>query len=120
MTLHNVCTDMACAAASGYFTMTGRYGKGVLAAWTGPNPSSSFPVAPHTACCCRQVPVGRDMRVSAAAVARALTRNTVLVVASSPCFPHGVIDDVAGIAQVSSRLCLWVSRETSPCALLGM
>jgi hypothetical protein len=38
--------------------------------------------------------------VSAAAVARAITRNTVLVVASSPCFPHGVIDDVSGIAKV--------------------
>jgi sphinganine-1-phosphate aldolase len=49
---------------------------------------------------CAQVPVGRDYRVSAAAVARALTRNTVLVVASSPCYPHGVIDDVAGIARV--------------------
>ena len=47
--------------------------------------------------------MGKDMRVTAAAVARALTRNTVLVVASSPCFPHGVIDDVEGIAQVSSR-----------------
>ncbi|CAK0780190.1 hypothetical protein CVIRNUC_004963 [Coccomyxa viridis] len=49
------------------------------------------------------VPVGKDMRVTAAAVARALTRNTVLVVASSPCFPHGVIDDVEGIAQVASK-----------------
>lgn len=38
--------------------------------------------------------------MSAAAVARAITRNTVLVVASSPCFPHGVIDDVTGIAKV--------------------
>ena len=50
-----------------------------------------------------QVPVGRDFRVSAAAVARAVTRNTVLVVASSPCYPHGVIDDVAGIARVRAQ-----------------
>ena len=62
------------------------------------------PVTFLTACCCLQVPVGKDMRVTAAAVARALTRNTVLVVASSPCFPHGVIDDVEGIAQVSNHL----------------
>ena len=47
-----------------------------------------------------QVPVGKDFRVAAASVARAITRNTVLVVASSPCFPHGVIDDVEGIAKV--------------------
>ncbi|CAL5221739.1 g3989 [Coccomyxa viridis] len=49
------------------------------------------------------VPVGKDFRVSAASVARAITRNTVLVVASSPCFPHGVIDDVEGIAKVASK-----------------
>ena len=46
--------------------------------------------------------MGADFRVSAAAVARAVTRNTVLVVASSPCFPHGVVDDVAGIARVGA------------------
>lgn len=43
--------------------------------------------------------MGRDFRLVAAAVRRALTRNTALVVASAPCFPHGVIDDVVGIAQ---------------------
>ena len=47
-----------------------------------------------------QVPVGRDFRLTAAAVRRALTHNTALVVASTPCFPHGVIDDVVGIAEV--------------------
>lgn len=46
------------------------------------------------------MPVGKDFRVTAASVGRAITRNTVLVVASSPCFPHGVIDDVEGIAKV--------------------
>ncbi|EIE26884.1 PLP-dependent transferase [Coccomyxa subellipsoidea C-169] len=50
-----------------------------------------------------KVPVGNDYRVSAAAVARAMTRNTVLVVASSPCFPHGVIDDVSGIAALARK-----------------
>ena len=45
--------------------------------------------------------MGKDFRVAAGSVARAITRNTVLVVASSPCFPHGVIDDVEGIARVS-------------------
>lgn len=49
--------------------------------------------------------MGNDYRVSAAAVARAMTRNTVLVVASSPCFPHGVIDDVSGISAVRPVPC---------------
>ena len=47
-----------------------------------------------------QLRVGRDYRLSAEAVRRAITRNTVLVVASAPGFPHGVIDHVADIAAV--------------------
>jgi hypothetical protein len=59
--------------------------------------------------------VGRDFRVSAAAVRRALTRNTALVVASAPCFPHGVMDDVAGIAE--ARLQAPALREQRRSAL---
>lgn len=47
-----------------------------------------------------RLPVGPDYRLSAAAVARAVGRNTVLVVASAPGFPHGVVDHVEAIAQV--------------------
>lgn len=47
-----------------------------------------------------RVPVGRDYRLSGAAVARAIGRNTVLVVASAPGFPHGVVDHVEDIAKV--------------------
>lgn len=50
-----------------------------------------------------RLPVGPDYRLSARAVARAITKNTVLVVASAPGFPHGVVDDVAGIAAVAQR-----------------
>ena len=50
--------------------------------------------------------MGRDFRLAAAAVRRALTRNTALVVASAPCFPHGVIDDVVGIAQARCSVAL--------------
>ena len=56
--------------------------------------------------------MGRDFRLAAAAVRRALTRNTALVVASAPCFPHGVIDDVVGIAEARCSVALL----TSPCA----
>lgn len=47
-----------------------------------------------------RVRVGRDWRLSAQAVRRVVTRNTVLVVASAPGFPHGVVDHVTAIAQV--------------------
>lgn len=63
--------------------------------------------------------MGRDYRVSAAAVARAITRNTVLVVASSPCFPHGVIDDVASIAKVGHAHALAFSGTVMSCAAVN-
>lgn len=50
-----------------------------------------------------RLPVGRDYRLSASAVRRAITPNTVLVVASAPGFPHGVVDHVEGIAKVARR-----------------
>eukprot|EP00877_Chromochloris_zofingiensis_P001217 jgi/Chrzof1/11096/Cz05g23150.t1 len=49
------------------------------------------------------VPLGNDYRLNGKAVARRITGNTILVVASAPGFPHGVIDDVRGIAAAASR-----------------
>ena len=46
--------------------------------------------------------MGPDFRLSAAAVRRALSPNTVLVVASAVGFPHGVMDHVEDIAAVRS------------------
>ena len=48
-----------------------------------------------------RLPVGPDYRLSGKAVAKAVGRNTVLVVASSPGFPHGVMDHVEEIAEVT-------------------
>lgn len=42
-------------------------------------------------------------RLTASDVRRHLTRNTVLVVASAPSFPHGIVDDVEGIAREISK-----------------
>ncbi|KAG2454973.1 hypothetical protein HYH02_000799 [Chlamydomonas schloesseri] len=49
------------------------------------------------------VPVGPDFRLRAADVRRRLNANTVLVVASAPGFPHGLVDDVKGIAGLAAR-----------------
>lgn len=43
------------------------------------------------------------LRLRASDVARAVTRNTVVVVASAPGYPHGVMDDVEGIAEVTPK-----------------
>lgn len=49
------------------------------------------------------VAVGADYRLSGKAVRKAVTRNTILVIASAPGFPHGVVDHIEDIAQVTRR-----------------
>ena len=48
------------------------------------------------------VPLGADYRLHGSAVAKRISSNTVLVVASAPSFPHGLIDDVAGISAAAA------------------
>ncbi|EFJ48810.1 hypothetical protein VOLCADRAFT_60125, partial [Volvox carteri f. nagariensis] len=49
------------------------------------------------------VPVRHDFRLSAATVRRYMNRNTAILVASAPGFPHGLVDDVKGIAKLAAR-----------------
>ncbi|TDD80293.1 pyridoxal phosphate-dependent decarboxylase family protein [Actinomadura rubrisoli] len=54
------------------------------------------------------VPVDAAFRAAPAATAAALTPQTVLVVASAPSYPHGVMDpieEIAGIAAAANVLC---------------
>jgi len=48
-----------------------------------------------------RVPVGDDFRVDPTVMERAITPNTVLLVASAPSYPQGVIDPVAEIAALA-------------------
>jgi sphinganine-1-phosphate aldolase len=50
-----------------------------------------------------RVPVGDDFRADAAAMAAAITPRTVLLVASAPSYPQGVIDPVAEIAGLAAE-----------------
>ncbi len=49
-----------------------------------------------------RVPVGDDFRADPTAMARAMTGDTVLLVASAPAYPQGVIDPVAEIAALAA------------------
>lgn len=49
-----------------------------------------------------RVPVGADFRADAAAMAAAITPDTVLLVASAPAYPQGVVDPVAAIAALAA------------------
>jgi sphinganine-1-phosphate aldolase len=50
----------------------------------------------------RRVPVRDDWRADVDAMAAAIDDNTVLVVASAPSYPQGVVDDVPAIAALAS------------------
>jgi len=50
-----------------------------------------------------RVPVGKDYRLSADTARKYITRNTILIVASSPGFPHGVMDDVPSLAKLALK-----------------
>ncbi len=48
-----------------------------------------------------RVPVGGDLRADVDAMARAVTRRTVVVVGSAPGFPHGVIDPIPQLSEMA-------------------
>lgn len=47
------------------------------------------------------VPLGPDYRVNVKALKRRITRNTILIVASAPCYPFGVVDPIPELAQLA-------------------
>lgn len=49
------------------------------------------------------IPVGPDFRADVKAAERLVSPNTILVVASAPAYPHGVIDPVAPLAELAQR-----------------
>lgn len=51
----------------------------------------------------RRVPVRDDWRADARAMEAAVDDDTVLIVASAPSYPQGVVDDVASIAAIAAR-----------------
>ena len=55
-----------------------------------------------------RTPVRADFRADVAAMARAITPNTVMLVGSAPSYPQGVVDpiaDIAALAQERGLLC---------------
>ncbi|XXF75657.1 aminotransferase class V-fold PLP-dependent enzyme [Myxococcaceae bacterium GXIMD 01537] len=50
-----------------------------------------------------RVPVGPDCRADVAAMRRALTRNTIVMIGSAPQFPHGVIDPIEELSELARK-----------------
>jgi glutamate/tyrosine decarboxylase-like PLP-dependent enzyme len=54
------------------------------------------------------VPVGEDCRADVAAMADAVTDNTVMIVGSAPGYPHGVIDPIKDLGRIAAKWDLWL------------
>jgi glutamate/tyrosine decarboxylase-like PLP-dependent enzyme len=50
-----------------------------------------------------RVPTGGDLRADPAALRRAITRNTVMLVGSAPSYTHGVLDPIAELAELAAE-----------------
>lgn len=48
-------------------------------------------------------PVDANFGVDVAAVERLINRNTIMLVASAPCYPHGAVDPIPALGEVALR-----------------
>jgi sphinganine-1-phosphate aldolase len=55
-----------------------------------------------------RVPVARDYRADVKAMAAAITRRTVMLVGSAPCFPYGLIDPIEQLSDLAQERDLWL------------
>ncbi|WP_417518674.1 pyridoxal phosphate-dependent decarboxylase family protein [Minwuia sp.] len=56
----------------------------------------------------RRVPLQDSLRADPEQMAAAADRQTMMMIASAPCFPFGVIDPVAAISEVAVGLDIWL------------
>lgn len=56
----------------------------------------------------RRVPVAADYKADPAALADACDDDTIMIVASAPCFPYGVIDPIGEIGDFARSRGLWL------------
>ena len=51
----------------------------------------------------KRIPVDSDFKADVAATRKAVTRNTIVIVGSSPAFPHGLIDPIAELSEIARQ-----------------
>ena len=56
----------------------------------------------------RRAPLTGDRRADVAAMEALIDANTMMIVGSAPCFPHGVIDPIADISAVAEAADVWM------------
>ena len=56
----------------------------------------------------RRLPTGEGYRADVAAMAAAMDDNTIMLVGSAPCFPHGVIDPIQSLSDLALESDTWL------------
>jgi len=52
---------------------------------------------------CIRIPVDEDYRADVKATAKAITKNTIVLVGSAPTFPHGIIDPIEELSELARQ-----------------
>lgn len=58
--------------------------------------------------CVVRVPVGRDLRADVGRMREALGDRALMLVASAPCFPYGLIDPIGELGELAQERELWL------------
>ncbi|MCP4692679.1 MAG: aspartate aminotransferase family protein [Desulfobacterales bacterium] len=66
-----------------------------------------------------RVPTGPDFRADVAAMAEAVTRNTVMLYGSAPAFSMGIIDPIADLGVLAGERDLWLHVDACVGGVLG-
>lgn len=56
----------------------------------------------------KRVRLGTDFRADTDALAAAIDDDTMMIVGSAPCFPHGVIDDISNLGAIAEKHGVWL------------
>ncbi len=97
---------MAMKSARDWSRANGRSGCEVVAPATA---HPAFNKAAHTlGLTVTRVPVGPDYLADAKAMEAAVSKESIMLVGSAPCFPYGLIDPIADLDAVASRTGLWL------------
>ncbi len=64
----------------------------------------------------KRIPLGADYRADVGAMENAISKNTIAIVGSSPCWPYGLFDPIADLAELAQKHNLWMHSD---CCLGG-
>ena len=56
----------------------------------------------------KRVALCEDFKAEASAMKAAIDDDTIMIVGSAPCFPHGVVDDIAELSEIALDTDVWV------------